>query len=327
MAEPPNPDWTERLAQAALVGYRAYRELVEDPAFPAYFRHATPIDVIESLPIGSRPSRRAERGQLDQLRAIPYTFAWTQSRHLLTGFYGLGSGLTAVAGGEWSVLRGMHEHWPFFRALVDNAELALAKAEPAIVARYVALMPEREDAQRISRRIEAEYRTPATPFSTSHNEASCWTTRPGCSVPSPCGTRTSIFSTSRKSSCFAAGPRRPGPDTTWRVVAHLRPGHLRRHFARQVRTGESISFGIVEWRDRVACLSRGRQQRGTTERLHRPRVGMLHATCLGRHAYPRPVAIFLFFQVLSRPREGMPPETGFATGIDSPLCWGQIYQG
>jgi phosphoenolpyruvate carboxylase len=157
VAQPPNPEWTERLAQAAQVGYRAYRELLEDPAFPAYFRHATPIDVIESLPIGSRPSRRVERGQLDQLRAIPYTFAWTQSRHLLTGFYGLGSGLAAVAQGEWSNLRVMHEQWPFFRALVDNAELALAKAEPAIVARYVALMPEREEAERISRRIEAEY--------------------------------------------------------------------------------------------------------------------------------------------------------------------------
>jgi phosphoenolpyruvate carboxylase len=156
-AQPPQAEWTQRLARAALAGYRAYRELVDDPAFPAYFRRATPIDVIESLPIGSRPSRRAERGQLDQLRAIPYTFAWTQSRQLLTGFYGLGSSLTAVAQGEWSELRMMHQHWPFFRALVDNAELALAKAEPEIVARYVALMPEREDAERIARRIEAEY--------------------------------------------------------------------------------------------------------------------------------------------------------------------------
>jgi phosphoenolpyruvate carboxylase len=157
VAQPPHPEWTERLARAAQVGYRAYRDLLEDPAFPAYFRYATPIDVIESLPIGSRPSRRAERGQLDQLRAIPYTFAWTQSRHLLTGFYGLGSGLAAVAEGQWSELRVMHEHWPFFRALVDNAELALAKAEPALVDRYVALMPEREEALRIRRRIETEY--------------------------------------------------------------------------------------------------------------------------------------------------------------------------
>jgi phosphoenolpyruvate carboxylase len=158
VAEPPRDQWTQRLADAARIGYRAYRELVEDPAFSAYFRHATPIDVIESLPIGSRPSRRAQHGQLDQLRAIPYTFAWTQSRHLLTGFYGLGSGLTAVAEGDWSQLREMHERWPFFRALVDNAELALAKAEPEIVARYVELMPQREDAQRIRLRIEGEYR-------------------------------------------------------------------------------------------------------------------------------------------------------------------------
>ena len=63
-----------------------------------------------------------------------------------------------MAAGDWSLLREMHEHWPFFRALVDNAELALAKAEPEIVARYVALMPEREDARRISGRIEEEHR-------------------------------------------------------------------------------------------------------------------------------------------------------------------------
>ena len=93
MEPPPDPQWIARLSAAADEGYRAYRRLVEDPEFPAYFNRATPIEAIESLPIGSRPSRRNQRATLDQLRAIPYTFAWTQSRHLLTGFYGLGSGL------------------------------------------------------------------------------------------------------------------------------------------------------------------------------------------------------------------------------------------
>lgn len=157
VTESPHPDWTVRLAQAADVGYRAYRALVDDPAFPDYFRHATPIDVIESLPIGSRPSRRDNRGHLDQLRAIPYTFAWTQSRHLLTGFFGLGTGMAAVADGDWSVLRQMYQRWPFFRALVDNAELALAKAEPGLVARYAALMPQLQDAERIRQQIVDEY--------------------------------------------------------------------------------------------------------------------------------------------------------------------------
>ena len=132
VAREPKAAWMERLARAADAGYQAYRELFDDPAFATYFRWATPIDVIESLPIGSRPSRRSERGHLDQLRAIPYTFAWTQSRHLLTGYYGLGSGLTAVAGGDWSASARCTKTGRS-SALVDNAELALAKAEPEIV--------------------------------------------------------------------------------------------------------------------------------------------------------------------------------------------------
>jgi len=157
VAESPRHEWMEKLARAADVGYQAYRQLVDEPGFPAYFRGATPIDVIESLPIGSRPARRGDRGQLAELRAIPYTFAWTQSRHLLTGFFGLGSGLTAVAEGDWSALREMHQRWPFFRALVDNAELALAKAEPQLVQRYAALLPEHDESERIRRHIQDEF--------------------------------------------------------------------------------------------------------------------------------------------------------------------------
>ena len=97
MEPPPDPHWIARLSAAADEGYQAYRRLVEDPEFPAYFNRATPVEAIESLPIGSRPSRRNQRATLDQLRAIPYTFAWTQSRHLITGFYGLGSGLAQSA--------------------------------------------------------------------------------------------------------------------------------------------------------------------------------------------------------------------------------------
>ena len=164
---------------------------MEDPAFPAYFRHATPIEAIESLPIGSRPSRRTEprrarptsrhplHVRLDPEPAPADRLLWPGER----------------TGGAWPpatgpCLREMHEHWPFFRALVDNAELALAKAEPAIVARYVALMPEREDAQRISRRIEEEYRKTRDAILCVTHAPSCWTTRPGCGVRSPCETPT-----------------------------------------------------------------------------------------------------------------------------------------
>jgi phosphoenolpyruvate carboxylase len=153
----PHSAWADMLGRAAIVGLAAYRRLVEDPALPAYFRSATPIEVIESLPIGSRPSRRGDRPQMTQLRAIPYTFAWTQSRHLLTGYYGLGSGLAAVVEGDWSILCRMYDEWPFFRALIDNAELALAKVVPDIIHRYAAIMPDHEAADRIAAHILVEY--------------------------------------------------------------------------------------------------------------------------------------------------------------------------
>ena len=157
MEAPPDPQWISRLSKAADEGYKAYRRLVEDPAFPEYFNRATPIEAIESLRIGSRPSRRNQRATLDQLRAIPYTFAWTQSRHLLTGFYGLGSGLAGSTAADWQALSEMYRRWSFFRALVDNAELALSKADLGIVRHYASMVSEGDAIQRILGQIEAEY--------------------------------------------------------------------------------------------------------------------------------------------------------------------------
>ena len=154
--EPSRQAWSSLLSRAAVAGNAAYRQLLADPGFEAYFYAATPIEVIESLPIGSRPSRRDGQATLERLRAIPYTFAWTQSRHMLTGFYGLGSGLAAVAGSDWSPLAQMYRQWSFFRALVDNAELAVAKAEPSLVRQYASIVPDQAAAERIRRRIEAE---------------------------------------------------------------------------------------------------------------------------------------------------------------------------
>jgi phosphoenolpyruvate carboxylase len=133
--------WEQVLEQAAAASYRAYRAFVDDPDFLAYFEQATPIDSIETLPIASRPSRRRGRRTLADLRAIPYTFAWTQSRHMLTAWYGLGSGLSAWTCAEPShsdMLRQMYQGWPVFRAILDNAELALAKSDLAIARLYAA---------------------------------------------------------------------------------------------------------------------------------------------------------------------------------------------
>ena len=157
MEPPPDPRWIARLSAAADVGYQAYRRLIEDAEFPAYFNRATPIEAIESLPIGSRPSRRNQRATLDQLRAIPYTFAWTQSRHLITGYYGLGSGLAASTPADWQALTEMYRGWSFFRALIDNAELALSKADPGIVRHYASMVSDPATVGRILGQIESEH--------------------------------------------------------------------------------------------------------------------------------------------------------------------------
>jgi len=125
--------------------YQAYRELVEQPNFLAYFEQATPIDDIENLPIGSRPSRRRGERKLSDLRAIPWVFAWTQNRCLIPAWYGLGLAIEDYTGadpGGWQTLKQMYKEWPYFQATIDNAALALAKVDVYVAERYAQLAPE-----------------------------------------------------------------------------------------------------------------------------------------------------------------------------------------
>jgi phosphoenolpyruvate carboxylase len=119
-----------------------YEALVHAPGFVEFFRTVTPIAQIGTLPIASRPVARSTSDALvlDDLRAIPWVFAWGQSRVNLTGWYGLGAGLERVAAerGGPARLRAMAEEWPFFATLLENAELSLAKADPAIAELYLA---------------------------------------------------------------------------------------------------------------------------------------------------------------------------------------------
>ncbi|NQV23928.1 MAG: phosphoenolpyruvate carboxylase [Rhodopirellula sp.] len=138
----PEADWLKGMDYLSDASFRKYRELVEHSAFLHYFDRATPISEIETLPIGSRPSRRGQRNSLSDLRAIPWTFAWTQSRHILPAWFGLGTAVRSfvdVHNSDWSTLRAMYAEWPMFRALIDNAELALAKADMQIARSYAAL--------------------------------------------------------------------------------------------------------------------------------------------------------------------------------------------
>ena len=153
----PNDAWDAAMKRAADASMRKYRELITDDGFINYFEQATPIDSIETLPIGSRPARRRGQRQLSALRAIPYTFAWTQSRHMITAFFGIGTGLHAAAGEDWTLLRTMYADWPFFRAVIDNAELALAKCDMSIAKAYADLVDDEAVGARLWQLIHDEY--------------------------------------------------------------------------------------------------------------------------------------------------------------------------
>jgi phosphoenolpyruvate carboxylase len=136
----------ERYAPAAeLMAKRseaAYRRLVEAPGFAEFLASVSPLDEISRLRIGSRPARREADGKrdLEGLRAIPWVFAWTQNRCNLPGWFGLGTGLQAVAEHEGiEFLGAMRGAWPFFESLLDNAEMSLAKADPMIAGLYLEL--------------------------------------------------------------------------------------------------------------------------------------------------------------------------------------------
>ena len=109
-----------------------------DIAFAEYFRAATPIDVIERMKIGSRPSlRKGAAFRIEQLRAIPWVFSWSQSRHALPGWFGLGTGLEEICASEGeAAIVDMARDWPFFRLLLEDVEMVLAKGDVGIAALY-----------------------------------------------------------------------------------------------------------------------------------------------------------------------------------------------
>ena len=132
---------TSLVASLAERSRDAYRALLDDPRLVGFFRAFTPVDELALLNIGSRPSRRPEQASeyLTSLRAIPWVFAWTQNRCLLPAWYGCGA---AFAGADVSELRGLYGTWPFFRTLVQNLEMTLAKSSMEIAAEYLELVDE-----------------------------------------------------------------------------------------------------------------------------------------------------------------------------------------
>jgi phosphoenolpyruvate carboxylase len=152
--------WEQAMNDLAALAQRAYRGLVhERPELVRYLQAATPISEIDRLNIGSRPARRSTQAGLSDLRAIPWVFAWTQSRVALPGWYGLGSALAGYAGADdtrWTLLATMYREWTFFKTLLDNAQLALRGADMLIARVYATLAPEPERGS-VFPLIEAEY--------------------------------------------------------------------------------------------------------------------------------------------------------------------------
>jgi phosphoenolpyruvate carboxylase len=155
------PGWRAAAARLARDSFEFYQALVYGtPGFTDYFRQATPIDVIERLRLGSRPSRREPARSLSTLRAIPWVFSWTQSRHLLSAWYGIGFALerfVAEDARHRAILRDMYAEWPFFAALLDNAQQSLAKTDMHIAAQYAALVEDPKLREEVFGRIRAEY--------------------------------------------------------------------------------------------------------------------------------------------------------------------------
>ncbi len=155
-AAPLDPGWREALDLMAGAARETYHDLVErTPGFLEYWRAATPIEELSRLRLGSRPAvRRAGGLTRSAVRAIPWVFSWMQSRFNLPGWYGLG---TALARADAGRLREMYAGWPFFRAILDNAEMSLLKADMGIAALYSELVPSRPLATAVFTRIGSEF--------------------------------------------------------------------------------------------------------------------------------------------------------------------------
>ncbi|MFN8524575.1 MAG: phosphoenolpyruvate carboxylase [Chloroflexota bacterium] len=157
---PPDPSWSGLVDALAEHARTAYRDLVYGTdSFLDFFQQATPIDLLAQLNLASRPVSRANQGSIEDLRAIPWVFAWTQVRCNLPGWYGLGSALAHATRDPSSLerLRQMYQRWPFFQSLLDNAQISLGTASMEVTRLYATLVRSAPVREAVLPRIEAEY--------------------------------------------------------------------------------------------------------------------------------------------------------------------------
>ncbi len=161
--EQPVPDqYLDTMEHLSAEAFKTYRALVyETPGFNDYFHASTVINEIATLNIGSRPAARTKSGRIEDLRAIPWVFSWSQCRVMLPGWYGFGSSVQSWLAGQSDdgidVLRDMYRNWPFFRALLSNMDMVLAKSSMAIASRYADLVPDKAVRNEVFGRISAEH--------------------------------------------------------------------------------------------------------------------------------------------------------------------------
>ncbi len=164
--KPATKDFWEVAETLSTTSMQAYRKLVyETPGFVEFFFSATPIREIAELNIGSRPASRKPSQTIEDLRAIPWSFSWGQCRLALNGWFGFGSAVQSLLeeGGDASrkqnavLLRTMYRNWPFFRTLLSNIDMVLAKSDMALASRYAELVPDTQQRRRIFGCIEAEW--------------------------------------------------------------------------------------------------------------------------------------------------------------------------
>ncbi|MBI3604875.1 MAG: phosphoenolpyruvate carboxylase, partial [Nitrospirae bacterium] len=141
--------------------YRRYRELVENPALVQYFNQGTPVTEIGLLNIGSRPVYRKKGHRIEDLRAIPWVFSWTQNRHLISAWYPIGSAIEAFVHQNREqhlrLLGEMYQQWPFFSNLIDNIQMTLAKTDMHIAKLYSGLVKENDVQEFIFKTVGEEH--------------------------------------------------------------------------------------------------------------------------------------------------------------------------